>query len=56
MRSPSWPIATIRGAEAMTDDTIRVEFEVTLDDVADYDARLLLRSQLYRRWRFVSAR
>lgn len=44
----------MRGAEAMTDDTIRIEFEVTLDDVADYDTRLVMRTGLYRRSRFRS--
>jgi hypothetical protein len=38
----------------MTDDPIRIEFEVTLDDVADYDSRLLQRTKLYRRGRFLT--
>lgn len=34
----------------MTDDTIRIEFEVTLDEVVDAYAPLVLTSKLYRRW------
>ena len=43
-----------RVPNAMTDDTIRIQFEVTLDDVADYDTRMTMRTKWYRRLRFRS--
>lgn len=35
----------------MTDDIVRIEFEVSLDEAIDYQARGLQRLKLYRRWR-----
>jgi uncharacterized membrane protein YeaQ/YmgE (transglycosylase-associated protein family) len=38
----------------MTDDTIRIEFEVTLDELVEVYAPLVLTSQIYRRGRLRS--
>jgi hypothetical protein len=50
MESRDWrsgPIATIRGAETMTDDIIHVEYDATLDDVVEAYVREARRSKMY---------
>lgn len=45
----SWPITTIRGAAAMTEDTIRIEFETTLGEFADVYLRPIVGGKQARR-------